>query len=257
MGGGDSHHAVGEVTHSVFFVDLSGGCVTTNVSRDLGETFTSDELGCEGSPGAIDDRQWIATDETAPDGQDVYMNFNNATFGFTIGTGPAGIVLVKSNNDGGLNTPADWAASGCNAFNALLTTTPADSDPTVCPDPADSNLWIAGPVVVDKSTSSNRHHTVYIPFERFDGTNFQLYLAISTDQGNTWTRHKARDLGPHNPANIFPQLTIDTAGNLYYTWSQAQRFVANAPDAEGETDVYYTFSTAGGFENTWVTSTET
>ena len=133
---------------------------------------------------ATADRQWIATDETAPDGQDVYMNFNNATFGFTIGTGPAGIVLVKSNNDGGLNTPADWAASGCNAFNALLTTTPADSDPTVCPDPADSNLWIAGPVIVDKSTSSNRHHTVYIPFERFDGTNFQLYLAISTDQGN-------------------------------------------------------------------------
>ncbi|MBW8742681.1 MAG: hypothetical protein JF623_08655, partial [Acidobacteria bacterium] len=78
-GGGDSHHAVGEVTHSVFLIDLSGGCVTMNISRDLGETFSSNKLGCEANPGAIDDRQWVATDETAPDGQDVYLNFNNDT----------------------------------------------------------------------------------------------------------------------------------------------------------------------------------
>src|SRR5437763_305208 len=52
IGGGDSHQAVGEVTHSVFFVDLSGLCVTTNVSRDLGETFTRNDLGCESNPGA-------------------------------------------------------------------------------------------------------------------------------------------------------------------------------------------------------------
>src|SRR5436189_6473284 len=39
--GGDSHHAVGEVTHSIFFTDLSGTCVTMNVSRDLGESFST------------------------------------------------------------------------------------------------------------------------------------------------------------------------------------------------------------------------
>jgi hypothetical protein len=257
VGGGDSHHAVGEVTHSVFFNDLSGGCVTMNVSRDLGETFSSNPLSCGTNPGAIDDRQWVDTDETAPDGQDVYMNFNNATFGFTIGTGPAGIVLVKSNNDGGANTPADWQASTCNAFNSLLTAAPADSDPTACPDPADETLWIAGPVVVDKSPTPSRRHTVYIPFERLvsdtnGNPNFQLYVAISTTQGNTWTRHKVLDIGPHNPANIFPQLTIDTAGNLYFTWAQAQRFDNSAPDTEGETDAYYTYSTGGGLEGTWV-----
>src|SRR5437868_2800454 len=49
--GGDSHQAVGEVTHSVFFVDLSGGCVSTYVSRDLGESFSSNPLGCEFTPG--------------------------------------------------------------------------------------------------------------------------------------------------------------------------------------------------------------
>src|SRR5437763_2586584 len=35
-GGGDSHQAVGQTTDSVFFVDLSGACVTMNISRDLG-----------------------------------------------------------------------------------------------------------------------------------------------------------------------------------------------------------------------------
>jgi hypothetical protein len=252
VGGGDSHHAVGELTHSVFFLDLSGLCVTTNISRDLGETFSSNLLGCEGSPGAIDDRQWVSTDETAPGstGGAVYINFNNDTFGFTIGTGPAGIVLVKSNNDGGTNTAADWGASSCNAFNALATASPADSAPTACPDPADNNLWIAGPVVVDKSPSSPRQHTVYIPFERFDGSNFQLYLAISTNEGTSWTRHKVLDIGLHDPANIFPQLTIDTAGNLYFTWAQAQTFNNSAPDAEGETDAYYTFSSGFATDGT-------
>src|SRR3954451_17208347 len=97
-GGGDSHHAVGEVTHSVFFTDLSGGCVTMNISRDLGESFSNNPVGCQTSPGAIDDRQWVETDETAPDGQDVFVNFNNDTLPFLTGTGPASIILVKSKN---------------------------------------------------------------------------------------------------------------------------------------------------------------
>src|SRR5206468_3557037 len=104
-GGGDSHQAVGQTTHSVFFVDLSGGCVTMNISRDLGETFSSNKLGCEANPGAIDDRQWVTTDEAATDGQDVFINFNN----FSTQVAPS-IVLVKSTNDGGANTLADFAA---------------------------------------------------------------------------------------------------------------------------------------------------
>src|SRR5919199_4868711 len=77
-GGGDSHQAVGTVTHSVFFLDLSGASVTMKVSRDLGETFTSDRLGCGASPGALDDRQGGDTDETAST-PNVYVNFNNVT----------------------------------------------------------------------------------------------------------------------------------------------------------------------------------
>lgn len=249
-GGGDSHHAVGEVTHSVFFTDLSGACVTMNISRDLGESFSSNPIGCQSSPGAIDDRQWVATDENAPDGQDVYVNFNNSTLPFLTGMGPVSIILVKSKDDGGNNTPADWAASTCNPSS--LVTPASDSTPTDCPDPGDNNLWITGPIVVDKSPTSPYQHQLYIPFERNVSGDFQLYVAISTDEGNTWTRHKVLDIGPHDPANIFPELTIDTAGNLYYTWSQAQTYNPGTPANEGETDVYYTYSQGGGLEGTWV-----
>jgi hypothetical protein len=247
-GGGDSHHAVGEITHSVFFTDLSGGCVTMNVSRDLGESFSSNPLGCEFTPGAIDDRQWVETDETAPDGQDVFMNFNNDTIPFVTGTGPASMVLVKSTNDGGANTPADWAASPCNETSVASDAGALDATPTSCPDPSDPDLWIAGPIVADKHGTATRPptHNLYIPFERLIAGNFWLYIAKSTDEGNNWIRIPIRNLGPRDPANIFPQLTIDFGGNLYFTWSQAQRYLPSAPENEGETDAYYTYSTDGG-----------
>lgn len=249
-GGGDSHQAVGQVTHSIFFIDLSGLCVTMNVSRDLGQTFTSNRLGCEDNPGVIDDRQWVAVDETGGL-QNVYMNFNNDSGCLATSEPGCSIVFVKSTDDGGANTPADWAASTCNAFSMTQPSPAGDSTPSACPDPSDPNLWIAGAVQVDTSPSSPNWHSLYIPFERFDGTNYSLWVAISTDQGDSWTRHLVANLGPHDAANIFPDLAIDTAGNLYYTWSQAQSVDANTPANEGETDVWYTYSRGGGLEGSW------
>src|SRR5918911_1476041 len=243
-GGGDSHQAVGQTTHSVFFIDLSGACVTMNISRDLGETFSSNKLGCEANPGAIDDRQWVAADET--DGlQNVYMNVNNDTGCFLISAPGCAIVFVRSTNDGGGNTPADFAASDCNAATMTFQAGVGDLGPTACPDPNDPNFWIAGPVVPDTSSTSPHWHDLYIPFERYDGANFSLWVAVSHDQGSTWTRQHVVDVGAHDPANIFPQLTIDTGGNLYFTWAQTTGN-PNAPNGGGETDAYYTFSTNGG-----------
>src|SRR5256885_7178181 len=82
IGGGDSHQAVGERTHNVFFVDLPGDCVTFNRSTDLGESFTTDPLGCGLEPGAIDDRQWVDTDENGAPGTvsgNVYISFIDGT----------------------------------------------------------------------------------------------------------------------------------------------------------------------------------
>src|SRR5436309_3928677 len=132
-GGGDSHQAVGQSTHSVFFIDLSGACVTMNISRDLGETFSSNKLGCEANPGVIDDRQWVAADETGGL-QNVYMNVNNDTGCLVTSTPGCAIVFVKSTNDGGANTPADFAASDCNAFSqTAIPGATADDQQTACP----------------------------------------------------------------------------------------------------------------------------
>lgn len=252
-GGGDSHQAVGDVTHSIFFIDLSGGCVTMNVSRDLGETFTSDRLGCGLNEGAIDDRQWVATDETAPGSQggNVYVNFNNDTT--LVG---ATIALARSKHDG---APGTFATdSVCNLLtdasgvqiNPAPSTTADDKTATPCPDPYDTQLWISGSVVVDKSATSPYQHSLYIPFERIVAGNYLLYVAISRDEGDSWTRHLVANLGPHDAANIFPQLTIDTGGNLYFDWAQT---VGNntAANGGGETDVYYTYSQGGGLDGTW------
>jgi hypothetical protein len=240
-GGGDSHQAVGNVTHSVFFVDLSGACVTMNVSRDLGETFVSDRLGCGASPGAIDDRQWVDTDETAST-PNVYVSFNNDS-----DPRGASLVLVRSQHDGTVGTFV--TDSPCNAFAQSFA--PADdATPTACPDPSDPQLWISGAVVVDKSPTSRFQHSLYIPFARTDGTNYSLWVAVSRDEGATWTRQHVADLGPHDPANIFPDLTVDTGGNLYYTWSQ-NTDPDDAANLGGEQDVYYTWSTGGGTSGTW------
>src|SRR5947207_2673642 len=140
-------------------------------------------------------------------------------------------------------------AGGAAPVNPLPAIGAADTTPTACPDPADPRLQIAGPVVADKSPASPYAHRLYIPFIRGGDSQgappYELWVARSDDLGATWTRSRVAAVGYDNPANIFPQLTIDTGANLYYTWSQTQGDARN-PDLGGETDVYYTYSTDGG-----------
>src|SRR4051812_33145830 len=259
-GGGDSHSAIGQVTHRLFFVDLPGpGCVTNNVSDDLGETFVGDNAGCGQSPGAIDDRQWVEADELFPTSPNVYISFIN----FTNIAAPT-LSLARSQHDG--NPGTFVTDSVCNTLNSQIPSGPiinplpiggaGDSQPTVCPDPADVSLQIAGPVVADKEGTATRPptHNLYIPFVRgtavipglTSGPPYSLWVAKSTDGGATWTRNQVAFLGDHNPVNLFPQLVVDRGGNLYYTWSQTQGPGQNESGLFGETDVYYTFSTNGG-----------
>src|SRR5207237_6021136 len=105
-------------------------------------------------------------------------------------------------------------------------------------------------------------HNRYVPLVRggpqggtaqvVGGPPWEIWVAKSTDKGDTWTQTQVAALGQHNPVNLFPQLTIDTSGNLYITWSQTQQ-APNDTDATqsftGEQDVYYAFSANGG--TTW------
>jgi hypothetical protein len=257
-GGGDCHIAVGQVSHKVFFTDLPAACVTLNVSSDFGESFVPGPQACGTTPGAVDDRNWVAVDELAPGDAPpltghVYVSFIN----FTNGAAPT--LEAQVSDDDGNDATAGFATSPCNAATIATGSVPVtggvqapDSTATPCPDPADSFLDVAGPPVVDPNT-----HNVYLPFIRAtpvipdvsSGPPFSLYIAKSTDLGQSWTRIKVADLGTHDPVNIFPELTSDTAGNLYYTWSQTQAPSEAAPGLGGEQDVYYSFSTNQG--TTW------
>jgi hypothetical protein len=249
-GGGDSYQVVGQNTHKVFFVDLPGpGCVTMNTSSDQGETWVGDNIGCGQSPGAIDDRQWDAVDENAPlpagNVGNVYVSFIN----FTNIAMPT-LALARSTHDG---APGTFITdSVCNTLAAPGPTQPPSL--TACPDPVDTELAVAGPPVVDYYNT----HYIYIPFVRAQpiipgvssGPPYQLWVARSTDGGSTWTRNQVADLGAHNPVNLFPEMTVDKAGNLYYTWSQTQGPAEDSSGFTGEQDVYYTYSTDRG--TTWV-----
>jgi hypothetical protein len=258
QGGGDSHQVVGALSHKVYFVDLALSHITMNVSSDLGETWTTDDAS--GTIGALlDDRQWVEADEAYPattaQGGNVYIsaiNLEDAAF-------PTLIALRSTHGAAPLSFNSD---STCNTGTYAVGANPVDPSAndgvaSPCPDPSDTYLWVAGPVVADKTVrTGNATHAVYVPFVRRLSTGgqgldcpcaWQLYIAKSTDGGTSWIRRKIADLPKTvDPSNIFVQMAIDRGGNLYYTWSQAQNVTANS---EGEQDIYYTFSTNGG--TTW------
>jgi hypothetical protein len=245
QGGGDSYQVVGQLTHKVFFVDLPLDCVTVNTSTNLGESFTPDPLGCGVDPG-IDDRQWIEADETHPGSQNVYVSFIN----FANTPAAPTLALARSTHDG---APGSFLTDSPCTYLTGGVAPPTETTPTPCPDPGDPRLQISGPVVADKYKT----HNIYIPFLRGTtllplltaGPPWELWVARSSDGGSTWTRHRIAAFGDHNPANIFPELTIDKAGTLYVTWSQTQGPGSDESGLTGEQDVYYTYSTNSGL--TW------
>jgi hypothetical protein len=261
-GGGDSHQVVGHLTHKVYYTDLPLRTIYVNTSRDLGETFTPDEVGPFNS--GLDDRQWIEENESSPTAKptcipatasplsncgDVYVSYiqflDLSRPTLALSRSQQGAAQFSFNSDSVCNS-ATWNVPPLGA---------ADSLPTVCPDPSDNRLVVAGPVVADKLGTGSRSpsHNLYIPFVRGTtvlglnaGPPYDLYIAKSTNGGNTWTRHKVAELSDHNPVNIFPQLTIDRGGNLYYTWSQTQGPGEDDAGLTGEQDVYYSFARFAG-----------
>jgi hypothetical protein len=173
---------------------------------------------------------------------------------------PTLIVLRSTHGAAPLSFNSDSTCTTATYADGANPSDPSANDnvATPCPDPSDPYLWVAGPVVADKTVrTANMTHPVYVPFVRrisLGGQGldcpcpWQLYVAKSTDGGAMWKRYKIADLpNTVDPANIFVQMAIDRAGNLYYDWSQTQN---GTEDSDGEQDIHYTFSTDGGVH--WV-----
>jgi hypothetical protein len=260
QGGGDSHLVVGALSHKVYFVDLALDHITMNVSSDEGENWTTDDIFGAGLD-LLDDRQWVEADEaypaTAGQGGNVYISAINLI-------NPVFPTLIAPRSTHGAASGSFVTDSTCVPATFAVGANPPDPAAndgiaTPCPDPSDPYLWVAGPVVADKTVrTGNTTHPVYVPFVRRISEGglglecpcpWQLYIAKSLDGGAMWTRLKVADLpNTVDPSNIFVQMAIDRAGNLYYDWSQTQDVTA---DSEGEQDIYYTYSTDGGVH--WVT----
>jgi hypothetical protein len=253
QGGGDSHLVVGALSHKIYFVDLALDHITMNVSSDEGETWTTDDLSGT-AVDLVDDRQWVEADEllNSGTGGNVYISAINLA-------NPVLPTLALLRSTQGAATGSFNSGSTCNTGTFAVGSNPPDpaandAVPSPCPDPEDPYLWVAGPVVADKTARpTNTTHNVYVPFVRRISQGglgldcpcpWQLYIAKSTDGGGMWTRIKIADLpNTVDPGNIFVQMAVDRAGNLYYTWSQTQNVTATS---EGEQDIYYAFSTTGG-----------
>ena len=123
-----------------------------NVSSDEGENWTSEDiLGT--SNNLVDDRQWVEEDEAYPvttaQGGNVYISAINLA-------DPALPTLTMIRSTKGAAPTSFISGSTCTTATYLVGANPPDpaaNDNVLspCPDPSDPYLYVAGPVVADKT----------------------------------------------------------------------------------------------------------
>jgi hypothetical protein len=146
------------------------------------------------------DRQWLESHGM----EEVYLFYNQIPFGGT----------AQRSTDGG------------------FTYAPPSSQGNAAP-----SIFRPGPIVIDHNVDRNpddlANETLYIVFT----DDNKVRVARSTDQAETFERFRVATAAG-NPANLFPSLSIDTAGNLYAAWIE-----------KGSFNAYYSYSTDQG--ETW------
>lgn len=197
-GGGDEDLAIGS-TGIINVTSLWLGSATESVSTNGGAAWVANPVATD-IPG--DDRQWIAMDGP----NTVYLTYKQLG---ALLVGTESIIALKS-TDGGIT------------FTQVGTvTTPASGV-----QPGDQ-----GNITVDPNT-----HAVYTVF--IGSQSNQVYLAKSADGGQTWMLKLVFQAGSGSLANVFPNVAVDSASNLYVAYSDG-------------TNVHLTASQDGGA--TWTT----
>ena len=180
IGGGDEDLAIG-TTGTVNVTSLWLGSATEGVSTTGGSAWVENPVATD-VPG--DDRQWIATDGS----NTVYLTYKQLGVALS---GTESIITVKS-TDGGITFG-----------QPSLVTTPSSGV-----QPGDQ-----GNIIVDPN-----NHAVYTVFIGSGGN--QVYLAKSVDGGQTWILKLVFQANTGtNLANVFPNVAVDAASNLYVAYS--------------------------------------
>jgi hypothetical protein len=192
-------------TSRVFSTDIDniGGCQPLSLSDDAGTTWTETRTGC-----SLADHANIFTG-SAPPGGARPSGYPNVVYYCAIDAGAvSGIGKATSclkSTDGGLT--------------AVRT-----GEPAYVPDPA---IAAADPVACDGGTGpgfADASGTIYLP----RGWCGRPYLAMSRDEGASWTRVEVSDLGMGTQNDdetagftVFNHeagVRVDAGGTIYYVW---------------------------------------
>jgi hypothetical protein len=206
-GGGDSDITTDDQGFA-YFADLEGlvqiGC---GVSNDNGNNWRENE-NCATVPG--DDRQWLAVDNgTSPGADDntVFMAYNDAAVGSVIdstpgSTGSTDLIGGFAYSDSGAGAVTGNSPCGQLRF-----------------DPVNRNLYY--PCAAGDHVEITRGH-----------------VNVGQRTGITYTNLNAPPSPGGTVGDIFPDVAIDRAGNVYAVWID-----------ESNHNVYYAYSTNQG--TTW------
>jgi hypothetical protein len=180
LGGGDEDIAIGS-SGVVNVTSLWLGSATESVSNTGGATWTENPLATD-VPG--DDRQWIASDGP----NIVYLTYKQLGAALS---GTESILALKSTD------------AGLTFTQVGVVTTPESGV-----QPGDQ-----GNITVDPN-----NHAVYTVF--IGSNSNEVYLAKSVDGGQTWVLKLVfQDHAGANLANVFPNVAVDSASNVYVAYS--------------------------------------
>jgi hypothetical protein len=202
-GGGDTHQYF-DALGRFYFCDLSAACVTTAVSDDGGNTFPKENpascLGPNDPGGAQDDRQWIGA---FGDGRG-YTTVRN------LAVSVGGNFHMNTTRDAGMT----WAGS--------------QSIGTVSQ---------SGPMVVDRSKRNFGGSDYIVAYQMYySGGTLNAFRIRDPDTGAAVLVDNLTIGTPGTGiANVFPTIAIDTAGNLYVTFSDTTAIYLMTSTDRGDT----------------------
>ena len=265
-GGGDTELQVDPVSGEVYFADLQGLTNFSNSeSADGGHTWVTN---CVAVNGVGVDRQWEAVDDNggtaavgsgANDGR-LYFDYDNIERNG--GGGPGGNQLVMNESVDGVHFGA-----GCAGANVPVPATPLGNAVGACPEPPaiiSPDESIPGNVVVDNIPGNRYQHRVYA-IHTGDGDKSVVMSYCSGKPGDKtaaevaadctdptvavnkvnpyWHDAFVRPKGNYITGQLFASVAMDTAGNLYATWSE---YPAGGNGPTGPGSIKVATSTDGG-----------
>ena len=165
----------------IFSIDLTVACSYMSFSDDGGDSWVTNPLAC-GRP--VNDHQTLFTGPPATSSTIGYPNVLYYCWN------DIGSSSCSKSIDGGLT----FAPTGSPAYMGVST------------EEGDLCGGLHGHGIVDSKG------TIYLPREYCGRAS----VAISKDEGLTWTNHKVADTPTNNATD--PSIAVDKAGNLYYSF---------------------------------------